>query len=179
MICINNKYGFIKLTNFYQINYNFSYFSTKPSRITDSILNWGVVRLPILHTVTRYLYSQSCQFSPRYSLALKCTRKLVLFYSQLVPIFTNISSITLYYLPEKPIMKFVTPRDFGKNRSSASIACRTGWLNLALRMRQQKQGHVSQHGRYDKDPSLQKAISAMQKPRFCSPSSLNVTSSYE
>ena len=33
-----------------------------------------------------------------HSLALKCTRKLVHFYSQLVPKFTNISSITLYYL---------------------------------------------------------------------------------
>ena len=31
-----------------------------------------------------------------HSLALKWTRKLVHFYSQLVPIFTNISSITLY-----------------------------------------------------------------------------------
>ena len=29
--------------------------------------------------------------------ALKCTRKLVHFFSQLVPIFTNINSITLYY----------------------------------------------------------------------------------
>ena len=31
-------------------------------------------------------------------MALKCTRKLVQFYSQLVQIFTNISSITLYFM---------------------------------------------------------------------------------
>ena len=29
MICIDIKYGLIKFTNFYQINYNFLYFSTK------------------------------------------------------------------------------------------------------------------------------------------------------
>ena len=33
-----------------------------------------------------------------HSLVLKCTRKLVQFYTQLVPIFTNISSVTLYYI---------------------------------------------------------------------------------
>ena len=66
MICIDNKNGFIELTNFYQIDHNFSYFSTKPSRVTGSILNWGlwVVQLPILHTLTRYvvnLTESSCK----------------------------------------------------------------------------------------------------------------------
>ena len=53
MICINNKYGLIKFTNFYQFNHNFSYFSTKTSYVIGSILNCGVVRLPILHALTR------------------------------------------------------------------------------------------------------------------------------
>ena len=52
MICIDNKYGLIKFTNFYQINHNFSYISTKTSYVTGSILNW-VVWLQILHTLTR------------------------------------------------------------------------------------------------------------------------------
>ena len=55
------------------------------------------------------------------------------------------TTILQIYLPEKPFMKFVTPRDFGKNRSSASIACRISRLNMALQKRPQKRGHVSQH----------------------------------
>ena len=51
MICINNKYGLIKFTNFYQMNHNFSYFPTKKSYVTGSILNLEVVLLPILHTL--------------------------------------------------------------------------------------------------------------------------------
>ena len=53
IICIDKKYGLIKFTKFYQINYNFSYSSTKTSFVTGSILNWGVVRLSILHTDAR------------------------------------------------------------------------------------------------------------------------------
>ena len=44
------KYGLIKFTYIYQINH---YFSTKALFVTGSILNWGVVRLPILHTLAR------------------------------------------------------------------------------------------------------------------------------
>ena len=47
------KYGLIELTNFYQINHDFSYFSTKTYHVTGSILNWWVVRLPVLHILTR------------------------------------------------------------------------------------------------------------------------------
>ena len=36
MICIANKYELIKFTNFYQINHNLSYFSTKTSNVTGS-----------------------------------------------------------------------------------------------------------------------------------------------
>ena len=43
MICIDNKYEFIKFTNFYQLNHNFLYFSAKTSHVNGSILNWGVV----------------------------------------------------------------------------------------------------------------------------------------
>ena len=57
MICIDNRYGFVELTNFYEINHNFLYFSTKASRVTGRTLNWGVVRLPILHTLTRDVLS--------------------------------------------------------------------------------------------------------------------------
>ena len=39
MICIDNKYALIKFTNLYQINHDFSYFSTKTSHVTGSILN--------------------------------------------------------------------------------------------------------------------------------------------
>ena len=53
IICIDNKYASIKFTNLYQINHNFSYFSTKTSHLTGSILNWGAVRLSILHILTR------------------------------------------------------------------------------------------------------------------------------
>ena len=53
MICIDNKYALIKFTNLYQINHNFSYFSTKISRVTGSMSNWGAVRLSILHTLAR------------------------------------------------------------------------------------------------------------------------------
>ena len=53
MICIDNKYALIKFTNLYQINHKFSYFSTKISHVTGSILNWGAVQLSILHTLTR------------------------------------------------------------------------------------------------------------------------------
>ena len=51
MIYIDNKYGFIQFITYYQRNHNFSYFSTKTSYVTGSILNWGVVRLSILHTL--------------------------------------------------------------------------------------------------------------------------------
>ena len=47
IICINNKYGFIKLTNLYQINDYTLYFSTKNVFCIDRILNW----LPILQTL--------------------------------------------------------------------------------------------------------------------------------
>ena len=43
-ICVGNKYRLIHLTNFYQINHNFSYFSPKTSHVTGSILNLVVVR---------------------------------------------------------------------------------------------------------------------------------------
>ena len=43
MICINNKYGLIKFTNFYQMNHNFSYFPTKKSYVTGSILESSAV----------------------------------------------------------------------------------------------------------------------------------------
>ena len=49
MICINNKYGFIELTNFYHINHNFSYFFTKTSHVTGSILKWGYAVADIAH----------------------------------------------------------------------------------------------------------------------------------
>ena len=57
MICIDNNYGFNEFTNFYQSNHNFLYFTTKTSHVTGSTLNWGVVRLPILHTLTRDVLS--------------------------------------------------------------------------------------------------------------------------
>ena len=53
MLCIDNKYGLINFTNCYRINHDFSYLSTKTSYVTGNILNRGVVRLPILHTMTR------------------------------------------------------------------------------------------------------------------------------
>ena len=61
MICIDNKYALpvLKFTNFYLINHNFSYFSTKTSYVTGSILNWGVVRLTILHTLMQVQYNHS------------------------------------------------------------------------------------------------------------------------
>ena len=49
------------------------------------------------------------------------------------------TTILQIYLPEKPFMKFVTPRDFGKNRSSASIACRISRLNMAHQKRPQNE----------------------------------------
>ena len=49
MICIDNKYGFIELTNFYQINQNLRTFTQ--NHVTGSIFKWGVVRLSILHTL--------------------------------------------------------------------------------------------------------------------------------
>ena len=42
VICIDDKYGLLKFTKFYQINHYFSYFSTKTSYKTGSIVNWGV-----------------------------------------------------------------------------------------------------------------------------------------
>ena len=53
MSCIDNKNVLIEVTNFYHINHYFSYFYTKTSHGTGSILNWGLERLPILHTLTR------------------------------------------------------------------------------------------------------------------------------
>ena len=53
IICIDNKYALIKFNNLYQINHNISYFSTKISHLTGSILNWGAVRLSIVHILTR------------------------------------------------------------------------------------------------------------------------------
>ena len=50
MICIDNKYGFIELTNFYQITQNFSYLFTKMSHVTRSILNCTG---ELLYTLTR------------------------------------------------------------------------------------------------------------------------------
>ena len=41
MIYIDNKYAFIKFTNIYQINHSFSYFSTKTSHVTGSIIELG------------------------------------------------------------------------------------------------------------------------------------------
>ena len=49
MICIDNKIALIKFTNFYQNNHNFSYFSTKISHVTGSILNWGSAVVDITH----------------------------------------------------------------------------------------------------------------------------------
>ena len=38
MIYIDNKYAFIKFTNIYQNNHNFSYFFTTTSHVTGSII---------------------------------------------------------------------------------------------------------------------------------------------
>ena len=55
MICIDNTYGLIKITGLYQISHDFSYLFTKIPCVsgTYSILNWGAVRLPILHSSTQ------------------------------------------------------------------------------------------------------------------------------
>ena len=53
MICIDNRNGFIELTNIYRINYNFSYFSTKTSHVTGNILNWGSLVADIAHIDVR------------------------------------------------------------------------------------------------------------------------------
>ena len=50
MICINNKYGLIKLRDLYQINHHLHLY-TKTSCVIDSILNWEAVQLPLLHTL--------------------------------------------------------------------------------------------------------------------------------
>ena len=101
MICIDNKYRFIKLTNFHQINHNFSYFSTNTSNVTGYILNWGVVQLLILHTLTRDAVSSFyvriwIDIGEYWHLIVgfKMHLKAHAFFSQLVPIFTNVSSIT-------------------------------------------------------------------------------------
>ena len=47
---MDHKYGFIELTNNYQINHTFRTF---PQKRIMQLLNLGVVRLPILHTFTR------------------------------------------------------------------------------------------------------------------------------
>ena len=62
MICIDNKYGLIELTNFYETNHHFLYFSTNTYHVNGSILNWGVVRLLILHTLTRDALSSTLEF---------------------------------------------------------------------------------------------------------------------
>ena len=54
MICTDNKYECRELTNFDQINHNFS---TKKSHVTGIILNWGPVRL---HTLTRNAVLSFC-----------------------------------------------------------------------------------------------------------------------
>ena len=52
---MDNTDGLIKITSLYQISHGFSYLSTKIPSVsgTYSILNWGEVRLPILHSSTQ------------------------------------------------------------------------------------------------------------------------------
>ena len=61
MICINNKYGFIELTNIYRINQNLSNFSTKKSHVTGSILNWGSSVAEIAHSDARCIINILCK----------------------------------------------------------------------------------------------------------------------
>ena len=126
MICINNKYGLIQFTKINQINHYFSYISTKTSCVIGIILNWGAVQSRIMHTLTQdvvhhstlefeiNLTQSSCKLKKCFSyiiqellnwywwiLALvgfKMHQQAHAFYSQLMPIFTFISSITLLYL---------------------------------------------------------------------------------
>ena len=44
MICIDDKYGLMKVTDFYQINFKIFVLSTKMSYVNGSILNSGVVQ---------------------------------------------------------------------------------------------------------------------------------------
>ena len=106
MAFIDIKYGLIQFTNLYQMNHYFSYLSIKTSYLTGNIVMWK----PVLHTSTRDTVSS---FYVRIeikltqnSLALKRTRKLVHFYSQLVPICTSISSITIYSISPLKEMSF-------------------------------------------------------------------------
>jgi hypothetical protein len=61
------------------------------------------------------------------------------------------------------------------------LVCRKRRLNGAiLQMRPEKRGPVSQQVWHDKDPSLLKGhLSAEQRPKFCSPSPVQVTSPFK
>ena len=98
MICNDKKNGFIKFTNFYQINYNFSYFSIKPSCVTGRYWTgeqcgcryctlWRKMqyRHSTLKKIIINLTQNSCKLTEK--TWNKGVIELVHFYSQLVPIF--------------------------------------------------------------------------------------------
>ena len=52
VVVSNDLIKFTQFTSFYQIIHNFKYFKKK-SYVTGNILNWEVVRLLVMHTLTR------------------------------------------------------------------------------------------------------------------------------